>query len=588
MLLPIVVDHPPIDGPAHVKVAAFSSGFQLLVNGKPFLIKGSGGDGSKSLLASCGANSFRTWGSDNLDNQLDEAQRLGLKVTIGIWLGHEEQGFHYDNASMVAQQFEMAKQAILKYRNHPAVLMWGIGNEMEGYGAGDSPLIWKAVEDIARFAKTTDPFHPTMTVIAEIGGKKVPSINRYCPDIDVIGINSYGGGASIPDRYRAIGGTKPYVMTEFGPPGVWELPKSSWGAAAEPTSTQKAEIYRNVYQKAVTGAPGLCLGSYAFTWGNKQEATATWFGMLLPGGAKLGPVDSMTELWSGKAPTNKCPRIDSLSISDPDDVTPGATIHAKLTASDPEGDPISVKWVLQRETSAYGNNGASEAVPPTYPDAIISGTLKGAEVKMPKESTGYRLFAYVSDSHGNGAVGNIALHVKKDSSQPETDATPLPFYVYQDNDKPMGYFASGWMGDAKSMKIDLANTETPRSGSTCIRFDLKESNGWGSIAWQSPANDWGDKPGGYNLKGATRLTFWARGAKGGESASFGVGLIAADKTYYDTTIAKLPEPTINRDWQQFSIPLTGKDLSRIKTGFVMTLKANGAPVTIYLDDIRFE
>ena len=76
-----------------------------------------------------------------------------------------------------------------------------------------------------------DPNHPTMTVIAEIGGDKVPKIQQYCPDIDVIGINSYGGGPSLAASYRAAGGKKPYVITEFGPPGTWEIGRTAFGAA---------------------------------------------------------------------------------------------------------------------------------------------------------------------------------------------------------------------------------------------------------------------------------------------------------------------------------------------------------------------
>jgi hypothetical protein len=42
---------------------------------------------------------------------------------------------------------------------------------MEGYDSGDSPAIWKAVNDVAAMAKEIDPDHPTMTVTAEIGLK---------------------------------------------------------------------------------------------------------------------------------------------------------------------------------------------------------------------------------------------------------------------------------------------------------------------------------------------------------------------------------------------------------------------------------
>jgi hypothetical protein len=592
MLLPMLIDTVTIllanQTPSVVKVSHQGPGFELTVNGKPFLVKGAGGDGSKSMLAAAGANSFRTWGSDNLDAQLDEAQKLGLKVTVGIWLGHEEQGFSYNDPQAVEDQFQKAKAAILKYKNHPAVLMWGIGNEMEGYAAGDNPKIWRAVEDIAHEAKKQDPNHPTMTVIAEIGGKKVPSINTYCPDIDIVGINSYGGVASLPTRYKEAGGVKPYIVTEFGPPGVWESAKNAWGAVPELTSTEKAAIYKTGYEKAVLGAPGLCLGSYAFTWGNKQEATATWFGMLLADGSRLGAIDAMTEEWSGKPPANRCPIIESLSVDGATDVKPGATVNATLKVTDPDGDPLKVDWVLQREASAYGNNGANESKPPIYPNAILESKLHSAQVQMPTEAAGYRLFAFIHDDHGNAAVGNVPLHVHS-SARPNTSRhVELPFYLYQDSGQPIPYAPSGWMGDTGSLQLDVANTEQPHSGSTCVKVDFTKSSGWAGIAWQSPANDWGDKPGGYDLTGATKLTFWARGDHGGESIAVGVGLIGSEKAYPDSLKASKPDVVLTQDWKQYSIDLAGRNLEHVKTGFVITLVSKGSPITVYLDDIRYE
>ncbi len=105
-----------------------------------------------------------------------------------------------------------------------------------------------------------------------------------------------------PSATAPAGATKPFVLTEFGPPGSWEIPKNAWGAPLEPTSTEKSAFYRHSYERSVAGAPGLALGSYVFTWGYKMEATATWFGMFLPDGSRLGAVDVMTELWSGSAP----------------------------------------------------------------------------------------------------------------------------------------------------------------------------------------------------------------------------------------------------------------------------------------------
>ena len=60
------------------------------------------------------------------------------------------------------------------------------------------------------------------------------------------------------------------IVTEFGPPGVWETKKNAWGSAPEFTSTEKADYYKKGYEGAVLGSKGLCLGSYAFVWGAKE------------------------------------------------------------------------------------------------------------------------------------------------------------------------------------------------------------------------------------------------------------------------------------------------------------------------------
>ena len=92
------------------------------------------------------------------------------------------------------------------------------------------------------------------------------------------------------------------------------MPTTEWGAPYEQTSTEKAEFYRKSYERGVIGAPGRALGSYAFLWGHKMEGTETWFGMLLEDGSRTAAVDVMTELWSGSAPKDLAPTIESLII----------------------------------------------------------------------------------------------------------------------------------------------------------------------------------------------------------------------------------------------------------------------------------
>ena len=98
---------------------------------------------------------------------------------------------------------------------------------------------------------------------------------------------------------------------------------TSFGAPPELTSTEKAVVYRDAYQRGCLDSGGLCLGAFAFTWGFKMEATSTWYGMFLPNGDKLAAVDAMTEVWSGRPPADLCPEIRSFGLRGPDVVQPG-------------------------------------------------------------------------------------------------------------------------------------------------------------------------------------------------------------------------------------------------------------------------
>jgi hypothetical protein len=280
---------------------------------------------------------------------------------------------------------------------------------MEGDG-GDAS-VWRAVDQMADEIKRIDPHHPTMTAIAELGenAAKVRSIERFCPHIDIIGVNSYGGIESLGKRYRQAGGTKPYIVTEHGTLGPWEAGKTSWGSPIELTSTEKGNWYARGYQAAVAGEPGLCLGSYAFLWGHKQETTATWFGMLLPDGSRLEAVDAMTQAWTGAPPKNRCPRIESLQLDRADKLKPGDKITAVVSVSDPERDRLTFQWVLRSDAGTIGAGGDPQQKETTFAEAVMASGSQ-AIVTIPNGGGGYRLFAYVYDGHGGAAVANVAFY----------------------------------------------------------------------------------------------------------------------------------------------------------------------------------
>lgn len=397
--------------PVRVELRRTAQGFQLLRNGQPYLVKGVGGGDELELLKKMGGNSIRTWGADNLGPLLDRAHALGLTVTVGFWMGHERHGFKYDDPKQVAEQKERARQAVLAYRSHPAVLMWCVGNEMEGFEDGGNPNLWRAVNDVAVMFKQLDPSRPVMTITADLGGKRIPAINKYSPAVDIHGINSYGGAASAVRRYRELGGVKPVMLTEFGPNGPWESAKTPWGVAIEETSTQKAERYRAAYQQFVKDNPNLALGSYAFLWGHKQETTATWFGMLLPDGTRLAAAETMSELWTGKPPANRVPVINAFAYDGPDRCKKGYQLKIKLDVTDPENDTLTAEWVLLRETEQYETGGDFIATPEQLATAVYDASLTGTTVHLPGPGV-YRIYAYIRDGKGGGATANLPLLVE--------------------------------------------------------------------------------------------------------------------------------------------------------------------------------
>ena len=558
--------------------------WQLLRAGQPYYIMGAGGDGPKDMLAAAGANTFRTWGvGPDLGQQLDEAQRLGLTVVVGHWLGHPRHGFDYNDPEALAEQFERVRRDVLAWKDHPAVLLWGIGNEMEGFAEGDDAAVWSHVQALAAMIREVDPHHPTMTVTADIGGRRVDMVHSLCPDIDIMGINSYGGLPSVPERYRKLGGVKPIVITEFGPPGVWEIDLTGFGAPPELTSTEKAVVYRDAFEAGCLAARGLCLGGFAFIWDSKMEATSTWYGMFLPNGDKLAAVDAMTAVWSGRLPANLCPEIKAFRLVGPDVVQPGDTVRVELEVVDPEGAEVAATWLVRGEAAQYLTGGDAQPVPLELDGIITASSSRGATLVMPGGGI-YRLYMTAHDGSGAAAAASVPIKVE---GEPGGARVKLPLAVYADG-APQPWVPSGWMGGTDALTLDPASTDFPHSGATCLEVLYDAPGMWVGVAWQHPANDWGDQPGGYDLTGARKLTFWARGAEGGEKLDFGVGLLGSDKKYPDTAKAELKGVKLTPGWKRYSIDLKGKDLTRIKTPFVWSLGGRGRSVTFYLDDIRFE
>ncbi len=405
--------------PAKVEIRKNDAGeFVLMRNGEAYQIRGAGGSGHLKELVKFGGNSIRTWGGDSLDFKidgkplLDVCQELGISVTAGIWIAHQRHGFDYSDSAQVEKQRKMVRETVRKHRGHPAILMWGLGNEMEGPSSdGKDPRVWKELNVLAGIVKEEDPHHPVMTVIAGAAESKVKGILEHYPNIDVLGVNAYSGASGAARAVKAAGWKKPFVLTEFGPQGHWEVPKTAWDAPIEPTSAKKAASYYAA-QSLLADDKDICLGSYVFLWGQKQEVTSTWYGMFLKSGEKLPTVDAMCRAWTGKWPENRSPRVTAFdSPLKEATVQPGQSIPASVTATDPEGDALAWEWAVIEESSDKKEGGDAEAVPPAVKDAVTSSGDGKATVKTPSKPGAYRLFVTVRDGKGGASAENIPFQV---------------------------------------------------------------------------------------------------------------------------------------------------------------------------------
>lgn len=399
-----------------VEIKKTAAGYQMYRGGTPFYVHGAGGGGDYRLLADYGGNSVRTWGTNDWEEKFKKAQENGLTVCAGMWLEQERQGFDYSNREEVQKQFEKLKIEILKYKDHPALLMWCIGNELDlSY---KNPAVWDAVEEIARFIHEVDGNHPTMTVTAFIEKEEVAYIKEKCPHIDILGVNAYAGLPVLAEFLKNFGWEKPYIVAEWGPFGHWEVNKTSWGEPIEHSSTEKAEIFKRVYKENILSDPN-CLGGYAFLWGSKQERTATWYSMFIPSGEKSEAVDVLKNLWSGEWPVNRAPRLEQLLLdgknaSENIIIGPGEEYTAYVSAEDPDSDSLKIAWEILHETTDKRSGGDAEKKPAPAEGLNIRQQQNTLTFTAPQQSGPYRIFVYVYDLKGSAAHANIPFYVKSE------------------------------------------------------------------------------------------------------------------------------------------------------------------------------
>lgn len=178
-------------------------GNQLMVNGEPFQIKGvcwnpigKGGnhphdldflgfvEQDATLMAAAGINTIRTYEPISDTAVLDVLYEKGIYVI---------------NAALVngAQTNADILEIVKKTKNHPAILMWSLGNEWNYnklYSSLSTIEVMDRIVEVTEIIKSKDVNHPVATIYG-VWGADLPAeeMVEYLEGIDIWGINMYAG-----------------------------------------------------------------------------------------------------------------------------------------------------------------------------------------------------------------------------------------------------------------------------------------------------------------------------------------------------------------------------------------------------------
>lgn len=412
---------PPATGA--VEVTGSQGNWQLTVGGQPYTVKGltwgpAIADAPKYLpdVKSMGVNTIRTWGTDGGTKPLlDSAAANGLKVVNGFWLqpgGGPGSGgcvnYVTDTTYKNTMLTEFTKW-VEAYRNHPATLMWNVGNEsvlglQNCYSGAELEAQRNAytgfVNDVAKKIHSIDPDHPVTSTDAWTGAW--PYYQRNAPDLDLYSMNSYGDICGVREDWEQGGYTKPYLITEGGPAGEWEVPDDANGVPDEPTDVQKAEGYTKAWN-CVTGHRGVALGATLFHYGTEHDFGGIWFN-LLPDGLKRLSYYAVKRAYTGTAGNdNTPPVVSALAVSPASSAPAGGEFTVRADVRDPDGDPITYKIFL----SGNYANGDKRLVEASW-RSTGNGTFA---VRAPEKLGVWKVYLQAEDGRGNAGIETKSVKV---------------------------------------------------------------------------------------------------------------------------------------------------------------------------------
>ncbi|MFJ7240203.1 discoidin domain-containing protein [Streptomyces olivaceus] len=460
-----------------VEVTGGQGDWQLTVDGSPYQVKGltwgpSPADAERYMpdLASMGVNTVRTWGTDASSRPLlDSAAAHGVKVIAGFWLqpgGGPGSGGCVDYLTDTAYKDQMLAEFprwVQEYKDHPGVLMWNVGNEsvlglQNCYGGDELERQRDAyttfVNDVAKKIHAVDPNHPVTSTDAWVGAW--PYYQKNAPDLDLYAVNAYDAVCDVRSAWEQGGYTKPYIVTESGPPGEWEVPDDANGVPEEPTDQAKAEGYTDAWN-CVTGHRGVALGATLFHYGTEYDFGGIWFN-LLPAGQKRLSYYAVKRAYGGDTSgDNTPPVVSGFGVEGgAGQVQAGKDLVLTARATDPDGDPVAYEVLAN---SNYIDQGKQLT---TLPATDLGGGR--LRVTAPDRPGVWKLYVKATDGNGNVGVETLSARVVP----PAVDGTDV---------------ALGKPATASSFQPSYGDCPCPAANAVDGNPDTRWASDWSDPQW---------------------------------------------------------------------------------------------------------
>uniref|UniRef100_A0A7S2L9Y0 Uncharacterized protein n=1 Tax=Zooxanthella nutricula TaxID=1333877 RepID=A0A7S2L9Y0_9DINO len=372
---------------------------------------------------------MRTWGTEEIRDQLARAADRGLRISSGIWLPHAPAAYEecddLDADAWWNAQLASYVAAVRENKNSTALLWWTVGNEeeLEVDVFRGNECVWKRLEWAVQAVKAEDPNHPVGTVTAGAMEPKVRLINEFCPSLDFLGVNSYGADSLIVgSSLQEWNFTKPYAIMEFGPRGHWVANRTEWGAYIEDTSSEKVPLY-NATCYACKDDP-FCIGAFAFVWGWKWEKTGTWYNMFnewpdvtqnvsVPcTECEAEALGALQQCWTGGQPVTRPPTITGVEVNgsrldDMSFIAPRSeSVPVRVVATHPLGETLVGIYAVTDEIVSNAVGGAYEATNP-----LVAGVWPAAGVNATTGASTAENLSVTMNTSGLSLGGEFRLYI---------------------------------------------------------------------------------------------------------------------------------------------------------------------------------